>query len=150
MLVNFGWVRPGVIAAMGRPSAGDWPLLARKGVRAVLTLTESPAEGDPSAAGLEACHVPVADFTAPTDPELARSVAWIDQQVRSARPVVVHCGAGLGRTGTVVAAFLVSQGLAADDAIREVRRLRPGSLETYEQVEAVRRFATASRGTPER
>jgi atypical dual specificity phosphatase len=150
MLVNFGWVRPGVLAAMGRPSPDDWPLLVRKGIRAVLSLTESPPGGDPETEGLEACHVPVEDFTAPSDKDLQRCVAWIDTQVRSARPVVVHCGAGLGRTGTVVAAFLVTQGFSPEQAVGEVRRLRPGSLETVEQVDAVRRFAAHVRGAPER
>lgn len=151
MLLNFGWVKPGVLAAMGRPEAEDWPLLARKGVKAVLSLTETPPPGDPKAAGLEACHVPIGDFAAPSPRDLARCVSWIEQQVRSARPVVVHCGAGLGRTGTVVAAFLAAQGVPPEEAVREVRRLRPGSLETLEQVEAVLRFgAAAGRGGLER
>jgi atypical dual specificity phosphatase len=141
MLLNFGWVKPGVLAAMGRPAAEDWPALARRGVRAVLSLTETPPGGDPGALGIVTLHVPIGDFTAPTPEELLRCVTWIEQQVKSARPVVVHCGAGLGRTGTVIAAFLVAQGFAPDEAVREVRRIRPGSLETDEQVEAVLQFA---------
>jgi protein tyrosine phosphatase len=55
--------------------------------------------------------------------------------------VAVHCGAGLGRSGTPIAAYLVSQGAAPDDAIALVRARRPGSIETAEQEVAVHEFA---------
>jgi len=56
--------------------------------------------------------------------------------------VTVHCYWGLGRTGTVLAACLVDlHGITADDAVREIRRRRPFSIETYEQENAVRQFA---------
>ncbi|NWY34460.1 DUS23 phosphatase, partial [Pheucticus melanocephalus] len=48
---------------------------------------------------------------------------------------------GHGRTGTLLACYLCKeQHLAAGDAIREIRRLRPGSIETSEQEQAVLRF----------
>ncbi|KAG8509908.1 Dual specificity protein phosphatase 23 [Galemys pyrenaicus] len=55
--------------------------------------------------------------------------------------VGVHCALGLGRTGTMLACYLVKdRGLAAGDAIAEIRRLRPGSIETYDQEKAVFQF----------
>ena len=55
--------------------------------------------------------------------------------------VVVHCGAGLGRTGVVLACYFVNKGLSAQNAIARVRRLRPGSIETEDQADAVLDFA---------
>lgn len=57
--------------------------------------------------------------------------------------VAVHCGGGLGRTGTVLSCYLLESGeeLGAQEAIRRVRALRPGSVETPAQLAAVRAWA---------
>ncbi|NXG26690.1 DUS23 phosphatase, partial [Grallaria varia] len=53
---------------------------------------------------------------------------------------------GHGRTGTLLGCYLAKVGnLSGADAIREIRRLRPGSIETPEQEEAVLRFCQSLR-----
>ncbi len=54
--------------------------------------------------------------------------------------VAVHCAAGLGRTGVVLACYLIDKGLNATNAIARIRRLRPGSIETEDQEKAVEEF----------
>lgn len=56
---------------------------------------------------------------------------------------------GLGRTGTLLACYLVRrEGLDAGEAIVRVRRIRPGSVETREQAQAVEAFALRARAYP--
>jgi atypical dual specificity phosphatase len=141
MLVNFSWVVPGRVAGMGMPYGRAWRLLREEGVSAVLSLTEHAPSEDPGVVGLVTLHVPLVDFGTPSPDDLARCVAWIQEQTGAGRGVVVHCFAGVGRTGTVLAAWLTTQGRSAEEAIEEIRRLRPGSIETAGQAEAVRRFA---------
>ena len=147
MLANFSWVRPGQVAGMAYPYGAPWVALREQGVGAVLTLTEHPLEVDPEDGGFTALHVPLIDFGTPNLEDLDRCVAWIDEQVAAGRPVAVHCMAGIGRTGTVIAAWLTTQGMEADEAIRTygagrgtwltIRRLlrcRPGGGSGYDPV----------------
>lgn len=141
MLKNFGWVRPGRLAGMGLPGPAAWPLLRAHGIGAVVSLTEAPPPGAPEAAGIDLLHVPIPDFGTPTEEDLLRVTGWVTERLGRDVPVAVHCFAGIGRTGTVLAAVLVVEGLDAESAIAEVRRARPGSLETSGQVGAVHRLA---------
>jgi atypical dual specificity phosphatase len=141
MLVNFSWVREGRVAGMGMPHSNPWPVLREAGVSALLTLTEHPLRGTPCPDDFRCLHVPLVDFGTPSIEKLERCVTWMEEQVGAGRAVGVHCFAGVGRTGTVIASWMVSQGMDPDEAIRELRAKRPGSVETPGQADAVRRFA---------
>lgn len=147
-LRNFSWLIPGVLAGMGRPrTAADLLALRGQGVRVVISLTEEPLPAAwLDAAGLTAVHLPVRDFTAPSPAQLREAVAAIDRARAADMPVTVHCAGGMGRTGTMLACYLVSQGENAADAIAAVRAARPGSIETRAQEEAVVAFGKMLRG----
>ena len=68
-------------------------------------------------------------------------IEFIDRETAAKRPVVVSCYAGIGRTGTVLACYLIHRGQDPVDAINRIRELRPGSIQTPEQEEAVYGYA---------
>jgi atypical dual specificity phosphatase len=140
---GFSWVDPPHLAALARPqSVDDLRWLRRNGIDVLVSLTESPVPRHwVNETGMLAVVVPVPDMAAPTERQLDHVLGTIRKANASGMGVAVHCAAGLGRTGTVLAAYLVAGGMAARDALSKVRDLRPGSVETAEQERAVERFA---------
>ena len=140
---NFSWLIPGVLAGSDRPyGLRDLQRMAREGVRVLVTVMEESLDPEEvAAAGMEYHHLPVSDFGTPTMEQLDRFVKLVDENRNRGRPVAVHCLMGWGRTGTFLAAYLISQGMDFREAVREVRRRRPGSIETSGQLEILRRFA---------
>ncbi len=137
-MLNVFWVR--AVAGCRQPaSAGEMQTLAQLGFKAVVSLTEAPLP-DAWLRGFRALHVPVPDFTAPGMAQLDQCSVFLLQCVREGQQPVVHCTMGYGRTGTVLAAYLVACGALPEDAIDEVRRARPGAIETAEQERCITEY----------
>lgn len=145
---NFSWVRDD-LAGMALPYEDVWEALLERGIGAVLTLSVARPPGEPARAGLAWRHHPIEDFGVPEPRDLDRTWRWVREQLAADRKVVVHCRAGLGRTGMVLAAFLAADGMDPDDAIAHVRRLRPGSIETPDQERFVHAFGARHAGRKE-
>ena len=135
ILPNFSWLFEDKLAAMAYPLAEvAFTLLHDMGIRSILNLSEMPYPYEtPAAIGMLTRHIPVPDFTAPTLQQAQEAVAMISSCLENHRPVAVHCLAGLGRTGTMLACYLVATGTSASSAIMRIRQWRPGSIETLEQ-----------------
>ncbi len=144
---GFTWVDKPLLAALARPGAiEELEWLRQQGIQVLVSLTEDRPRRDwTDDAGLLVFHEPLEDMEAPSQDQLERVVSAIQKALSHNLPVAVHCGAGLGRTGVVLAAFLVARGSTAQAAVTRIRRLRPGSIETEEQVEAVELFARRKR-----
>ncbi len=144
---GFSWIDKPLLAALARPSSPEemtW--LRSQGIELLISLTEDRPRRDwVEQANLLVFHEPLEDMEAPSQDQLDRCVSAIERATARNMGVAVHCGAGLGRTGTVLAAYLVAKGQSAAAAIARVRRLRPGSIETDDQVAAVELFARRKR-----
>jgi protein-tyrosine phosphatase len=60
------------------------------------------------------------------------------EHLRAGRKVLVNCRRGLGRTGTIASRLLIELGWKPEKAISEVRKARPGAIETAAQERYVR------------
>ncbi|MFH1153335.1 MAG: hypothetical protein V1793_05925 [Pseudomonadota bacterium] len=69
-------------------------------------------------------------------------MAWMDTIIRLDRKLLIHCRFGIGRTGTVLYAYLCSSGLKGrpDDAILRKLRCLPAN---YCQWQLVRDYEKA-------
>ena len=59
-------------------------------------------------------------------------------QLDRGEKILLHCAAGLGRAGTIAGRLLVGAGKASEDAIGEIRRARPGAIESKSQEDYLR------------
>jgi len=137
---RFHWIVPSQLAAMAlpglaRPIGADLQEIYDAGVRAVATLTERPLPDAARAASTLAFrHFPIVDFDVPTLEQVQEFCAWTDERIAAKEPVAVHCFAGLGRTGTMIACWLVrDEKRTPERVLWEMRRLEPGYVQTAEQ-----------------
>ncbi len=149
---NFRWQIPRVLAGTNRPEGlSDLQSLHKEGVRVLVSLTEEPLGNEEvkylkETLKMRYFHFPVRDFKPPTKAQLEEFVELVRQCREEGTPVVVHCWAGVGRTGTFLAAYLISEGMSVNEAVDKVRSLfQPGYRGYNEpneaQVDKLREFA---------
>lgn len=144
---GFLWLKRGALA--GTPLPGvfhdieyDMKMLNRVGVTTLISLTTKPVDSNV----LEAFKVKgiwraIKDMGAPSIEQAIEICQQIDQAIGNNEVVAVHCRAGLGRTGTVLAAYLIWQGAAALEALDTVRDVEPRWVQSEEQVKFLEQFA---------
>lgn len=145
MDLNFSWVIEDEVAGSRGPrSKSDLISLKKQGIGALVRLVEADeayiTADDVRETGLEDYNEPVPDFHAPTDAQIDKIIEYIDTHVQAGVPVDVSCYAGIGRSGVVLACYLVHRGYSAKDALELVRRRRGRGPEVSVQIEAVEAY----------
>ena len=138
---NFSWLIDGKLAGSAIPtSETEIKWIKEQGIKSIVTIREEPLDEDWTN-GINYLHVISNDMAVPEFDDLMNSVDFIHKRITNNEPVMVHCLAGLGRTGTILACYLIKyENMSADDAIQKVRVQRPGSIQSFSQEEIISKF----------
>ncbi|MDY7094441.1 MAG: tyrosine-protein phosphatase [Acidobacteriota bacterium] len=131
-----GAARPGLMGEL----AQDLEFLQKVGIEIVVSLTAEPLDL-PTDSGFQLIHFPIPDMGIATPRAVAGLCERLVPAMVEGRPVLLHCRAGLGRTGTVGACCLVSLGLDAGDAILHLRTQSRFYIQTTSQQHMVKHYA---------
>jgi protein-tyrosine phosphatase len=143
-LLRYGQVTPALYLGSQHGRMGKRKL-QRLGIHASVNLR---SEFDDAAHGLalsSACHLPTPDGYAPSVEQLREGIAFIRRVLEKGGRVYVHCLSGIGRAPTLAAAYLVSEGMSAEEAVAAVRRARPFIDLTPPQIEQLHALALLER-----
>ena len=136
---GFAWLVPGRLAGTSMPGVvspidHDLALLHQCGITMLITLTERDIAQEPLARhGLKNLHLPIRDREPPTVAQIQMLLKRMEMLLNKGEVLAVHCLAGIGRTGTVLAAWLVREGLTATEALRRVRLIDHQYVQSAEQ-----------------
>ena len=144
---GFLWLKTGKLAGTPRPGivqdiAYDLQALKRVGITTLITLTETPPDRDAyEEYGIKSIWSPFRDMSAPSITQAAGLCKLIKKLCDDGDRVAVHCRAGLGRTGTILACTLIWEGMDALEALESVRKIQPRWVQSDAQVEFLEKFA---------
>jgi len=134
---------PGLV----RSAEYELRLLQGIGVTHLVTLTDRAFDTDLAARhGMSVSHEPIKDMQPPDLAQALRLCRHLDDLLASGAVVAVHCRAGLGRTGTVLACYWIWHHcgrLDAHQALRQIRQRHPGWVQSSTQVDFLHLFARA-------
>lgn len=135
---NFSWIIEEKLAGSGMPTSFEELLWVKEqGVKSIVTMTEN-ALPENWIKDMGYLHVPTEDFFSPDIDQLEMAVDFIHEKITNNESIMVHCAAGKGRAGTVLACYLVKHHkYSAPKAIEKIRKERPGSIQSEPQELAI-------------
>lgn len=151
---GFLWLKKGKLAGTPRPGIVldldyDLEALRRVGVTLLVSLTTTPVDpGVLNGYGIKGFWSAIPDMRAPSFEQATMLCQRIAQWIADGEVVAVHCRAGLGRTGTVLASYLIWEGREALDALETVCRIEPRWVQSEQQVAFLEEFAQAVADRP--
>jgi len=138
--VPFTWIIEKRMAASWWPDSKMFKIYMREGIDIIINCSEFDNRRD-IPEGFKYYHISVPDFGIPSYKQIDRFIQITNNYKEES--IVVHCVAGCGRTAQFIVAWAAHNGYIPKsmDPVKWIRKIRPCSLETKEQMEYARKLA---------
>jgi atypical dual specificity phosphatase len=154
ILRNFSFVIENKLAGCHKPGMSpsnlknDLKILKQKGITQILSMSDMKLDEKVlKEENMKNVYFSVKDYYPPSQEQMLEMVSLVNENEGA---TVIHCNAGQGRTGTMLAAYLIcklisfltrpAQGTPAEEAIAKLRNLRKGSIQTFKQEDSLKLF----------
>jgi len=138
----FTWIKKGIIAASWWPDPPIRTIYEIEGISVIINCSEFDNRKDVQGS-FQYYHINVPDYELATEKQIETFLGICEKHNLKKEPIVVHCVAGCGRTGQFLVAWGAKNGFIHKDIdpVKWVRKFRPCSLETKEQMNFARKIA---------
>jgi atypical dual specificity phosphatase len=146
--LKFSWIIPNKLAGMRMP--GDMnpvdeeiEFLHGQGVTLIVNLTEDEYPYPEYYEHFKIVEIPIVEFDVPTNEQIDYLVDLF-RLMSEKDAMVVHCRAGIGRTGIALACLLGTvENLTGEDAIEQIRSIRSASFDNHLQACFIQEYLEA-------
>lgn len=132
---NFSWIVENFLAASEYPDSElKFKFLNENKIRSIITLSEKKLpESLIEKYKIRYLYLPVKDFDIPSIEQVKRFIYWISLMEAWEVKTLIHCDAGIGRTGTFISIYFLLKGYSPKESIELLKRKRNFGIETIKQ-----------------
>lgn len=132
------WIDEPLVLGTSNPTTSQLKRLYQEGFRSIISLLNERRQRpdydtkEVGAMGFKRFSIPLEDFSAPVLDDFTAFLQAVHHALNQGK-VLIHCQAGIGRTGTMAVAYWIDKGFSVHEAIKKIRKSNPNVIPSDEQ-----------------